>query len=96
MEKGELQQFPLLLKQCRNYPETIPVSVRREFTRHMKALQKEIKSRFADTDDYVSKESWVLDPFISKVEDVQYLDCEDELTDIQTNSLSKKYFQVGL
>ena len=38
MEKGELQQFPLLLKQCRNDPETIPVSVRREFTRHMNAL----------------------------------------------------------
>ncbi|KAK0143368.1 Protein ZBED8 [Merluccius polli] len=96
MEKGELQQFPLLLKQCRNDPETIPVSVRREFTRHMNTLQKEIKSQFADTDDYVSKESWVLDPFIAKVEDVQYLDCEDELTDIQTNSLSNKYFQVGL
>ena len=61
----------------------------------MNALQKEIQSRFADTADYVSKESWVLDPFIAKVEDVQYLDCEDELTDIQANSLSKRYFQVG-
>ncbi|KAJ8349042.1 hypothetical protein SKAU_G00276310 [Synaphobranchus kaupii] len=93
MERGELQQFPLLLKQCRNNPETVPGSVRREFTRHMNALQKEIKSRFADTDDYVSKELWVLDPFIVKVEDVEYLDCEDELTDIQADSLSKKYFQ---
>ncbi|KAI4829202.1 hypothetical protein KUCAC02_023262 [Chaenocephalus aceratus] len=32
-------------------------------------------------------------PFIAKVEDVEYLDCEDELTDIQADSLSKKYFQ---
>ena len=34
MEKGELQQFPLLLKQCRNYPETIPVAVRRVYQTH--------------------------------------------------------------
>ncbi|KAF3842568.1 hypothetical protein F7725_024519, partial [Dissostichus mawsoni] len=93
MERGELQQFPLLLKQSRNNPETVPVSVRREFIRHMNALQKEMKSRFADIDEYVSKELWVLDPFIAKVEDVEYLDCEDELTDIQADSLSKKYFQ---
>ncbi|KAF3842631.1 hypothetical protein F7725_001480 [Dissostichus mawsoni] len=45
MERGELQQFPLLLKQSRNNPETVPVSVRREFIRHMNALQKEMKSR---------------------------------------------------
>ncbi|KAF3837684.1 hypothetical protein F7725_009452 [Dissostichus mawsoni] len=93
MERGELQQFPLLLKQSRNNPKTVPVSVRREFIRHMNALQKEMKSRFADIDEYVSKELWVLDPFIAKVEDVEYLDCEDELTDIQADSLSKKYFQ---
>ena len=90
MEKGKLQQFPLLLKQSGG---TVPVSVRREFTRHMNLLQEEIKSRFADTDKYVSKESWVLDPFIAKIEDVEYLDCEDELLDIQADSLSKKYFQ---
>ncbi|KAF3851937.1 hypothetical protein F7725_005292 [Dissostichus mawsoni] len=88
MERGELQQFPLLLKQSRNNPETVPVSVRREFIRHMNALQKEMKSRFADIDEYVSKELWVLDPFIAKVEDVEYLDCEDELTDIQADSLA--------
>uniref|UniRef100_A0A3B4YYJ5 SCAN domain-containing protein 3-like n=1 Tax=Seriola lalandi dorsalis TaxID=1841481 RepID=A0A3B4YYJ5_SERLL len=76
MEKGELQQFPLLLKQCRNNPETVPVSVRREFTSHMNALQKEIKTRLADTEEYVSKESWVLDPFVANIEDVEYLDCE--------------------
>ncbi|KAI9532802.1 hypothetical protein NQZ68_028501 [Dissostichus eleginoides] len=59
----------------------------------MNTLQKEMKSRFADIDEYVSKELWVLDPFIVKFEDVEYLDCEDELTDIQADSLSKKYFQ---
>ncbi|KAI4794737.1 hypothetical protein KUCAC02_031874 [Chaenocephalus aceratus] len=93
MERGELQQFPLLLKQSQNNPETVPVSVRREFIRHMNALQTEMQSRFADIDEYVSKELWVLDPFIAKIEDVEYLDCEDELTDIQADSLSKKYFQ---
>ncbi|KAF3850657.1 hypothetical protein F7725_012429 [Dissostichus mawsoni] len=94
MERGELQQFPLLLKQSRNNPETVPVSVRREFIRHMNALQKEMKSRFADIDEYVSKELWVLDPFIAKVEDVEYLDCEDELTDIQADSLcGPEFFQ---
>ncbi|KAI4804540.1 hypothetical protein KUCAC02_026165 [Chaenocephalus aceratus] len=91
MERGELQQFPLLLKQSQNNPETVPVSVRRKFIRHMNALQTEMQSRFADIDEYVSKELWVLDPFIAKIE--EYLDCEDELTDIQADSLSKKYFQ---
>ncbi|KAJ4930434.1 hypothetical protein JOQ06_019436 [Pogonophryne albipinna] len=93
MERGELQQFPLLLKQSQNNPETVPVSVRRKFIRHMNTLQTEMQSRFADIDEYVSNELWVLDPFIAKVEDVEYLDCEDELTDIQADSLSKKYFQ---
>ena len=87
MEKGELQQYPLLLTQCRTDPETIPVTVHREFTSHMNALQKESKSGFIDTDDYISKESWVLGPFVAKIEDVQ------------TSSLTSrpnKYFQLGL
>lgn len=31
-------------------------------------------------------------PYISSLEDVEYLSCEDELTDLQGN-VSKKYFQ---
>ncbi|XDV14310.1 hypothetical protein PO909_014582 [Leuciscus waleckii] len=56
------------------------------------SASEELKSRFADV-DALSKESWVMDTFTSRLEDVEYLGCEDELTELQTDSLSKKYFQ---
>lgn len=89
MSKGELQQFPLLMKQSGG---TVPASLRTEFTRHMNMLREEIKSSFADVDEYLSKESWVMDPYICSLEDVEYLGCEDELADLQADSVSKKYF----
>ncbi|KTG31512.1 hypothetical protein cypCar_00048911 [Cyprinus carpio] len=58
----------------------------------MTALQEELKSHFVDV-NALSKESWVMDPFTSRLEDVEYLGCEDELAELQTDSLSKKYFQ---
>ncbi|XP_058852033.1 protein FAM200C-like [Acipenser ruthenus] len=85
----ELQQFPLLMKQSGG---TVPASLRTEFTRHMNILREEIKSRFADVDEYLSKESWVMDPYICSLEDVEYLGCEDEFADLQADSVSKKYF----
>ena len=90
MSTGDLQHFPLLLKQSDG---TVSASLRTEFTRHMKLLREDIKSRFADIDDYFSKEMWVMDPYISSIEDVAYLGCEDELCDLQADSMSKKYFQ---
>ncbi|CAM4608403.1 unnamed protein product [Leuciscus chuanchicus] len=89
MSQGHLQHFPLLLQHSGG---TVSASLRAEFCRHMTALQEELKSRFADV-DALSKESWVMDPFTSRLEDVEYLGCEDELTELQTDSLSKKYFQ---
>lgn len=58
----------------------------------MTSLQAELKSRFADV-GALSNDSWVMDPFTSKLEDVEYLGCEDELAELHTDSLSKKYFQ---
>ena len=57
------------------------------------AQSEEFKSCFADIDDYLSKEMWVMDPYISSLEVVAYLGCEDELCDLQADSVSKKYFQ---
>ena len=90
MSKGDLQHFPLLLTQSSG---TVRAPLRAEFTRHMHLLRDEIRSRFADIDEYISKEGWVLNPYISTVQDVEYLGCEDELCDLQTDSVSKKYFQ---
>ena len=59
----------------------------------MKLLHEEIKSRFADINDYLSKEMWMMDPYISSIKDVAYLGCEDELCELQADSVSKKYFQ---
>lgn len=59
----------------------VRASLRTEFTQHMNLLQEEINSRFADVDEYLSKESWVMDPYISSMEEVEYIGCEDELAD---------------
>lgn len=34
-----------------------------------------------------------MDPYISSLDDVENLRCEDELADLQDDSVSKKYFQ---
>lgn len=68
-------------------------SLRIEFTKHLNLLREETKSRFADVNEYIAKESWVLDPYNSSLEDVEYLGCEDELCDLQADSVSKKYLQ---
>ncbi|KAI7807418.1 TBC1 domain family [Triplophysa rosa] len=58
----------------------------------MELLQEQMKSRFSDVDEHVAKCAWVMDPFTAKVEDVEYLDAEDELLDVKTNSLLKRFF----
>ena len=90
MSNGGVQHFPLLLKQSAG---TLRASLRAEFTRHLNLLREEIKSYFADIGEYIKKEAWVLDPYISTLKDVEYLGCEDELCDLQADSLSKKLFQ---
>ena len=76
--KGDLQQFPLLLQQ---------------FTRHMEQLQEDMHSRFSDINEHVSKDAWVMDPFLAKEEDVEHLQAEDELMDIKSNSLCKQFYE---
>lgn len=88
MSKGELQHFPLLQKQSAG---TVRASLRTEFTRHMSMLREEINSRFADVSEHLTKESWVLNPYNSSLGDVEYLGCEDELCDLQADSVAKEY-----
>ncbi|XP_051578028.1 protein ZBED8 [Myxocyprinus asiaticus] len=87
--KRYLQSFPSLLKQTEG---NLPESLRKEFTRHMELLQEEMKSRLSDVDEHVAKCTWVMDPFTAKEEDVEYLEAEDELLDVKTNSLLKRFF----
>ncbi len=89
MSKGELQHFPLSLKQSGG---VVCASLRTEFTQHMNLLWEEIKSRVSDT-ECLSKESWMMDLYISTLKDVEYLGCEEELCDLQANTVSRKYFQ---
>lgn len=58
----------------------------------MAQLQNEIRSQFSDVNKHVAKDAWVMDPFLAKGEDVEYLHAEDELMDILKNSLSKRFF----
>ena len=58
----------------------------------MEWLQKEMHSRFSDVDEHVAKDAWVLDPFLAKEEDVEYLQAEDELMDTKSNSLLKRFY----
>lgn len=54
MSKWALQQFPLLMKHSSG---TVNASLRTEYIWHMKMLWEEIKSCFADVEEYLSKES---------------------------------------
>lgn len=40
----------------------------------------------------VAKDTWVMNPFLAKEDDVEYLYTEDELLDIQVNDLLKRFF----
>lgn len=87
--KGDLQQFPLLLQQSGG---KLSDALARQFTRHMEQLQEEMHSRFSDINEHVSKDAWVMDPFLAKEEDVEHLQAEDELMDIKSNSLCKRFY----
>ncbi|KAM4560543.1 zinc finger BED domain-containing protein 5-like [Odontesthes bonariensis] len=89
LAKGDLQQFPLLLEQSGG---KLPDALARQFTGHMEKLQEEMHSRFSDINEHVSKDAWVMDPFLAKEEDVEYLQAEDELMDIKSNSLCKRFY----
>lgn len=58
----------------------------------MEQLQEEIKSRFSDVDEHVAKCAWVMDPFTTQEEDMEYLEAEDELLDVKSNSLLRRFF----
>ena len=89
MATGDLQQFPLLQQQSGG---KLPDALARQFTRHMEELQEEMHSRFSDVNEHVSKDAWVMDPFLAKEEDVEHLQAEDELMDIKSNSLCKRFY----
>lgn len=57
----ELQHFPPLLKQSGG---TVHASLCAEFKPHTNLVPEEIKSRFYNIDEYLSKESWGMDPYI--------------------------------
>lgn len=71
--------------------ETETATSHTEFTWHMNLLWEQIKSRFADVDECLSKESRVMDPYISSLEDGEYLGREDEIADLHADLVSKKY-----
>lgn len=58
----------------------------------MEELQKEMHLCFPDVNKRISKDAWVMDPFLPKEEDVEYLQSEDELMDIKFNSLHKLFY----
>lgn len=51
-----------------------------------------MKSRFSDINGNVTKDAWVMDPFLAKEEDVENLPAEDELMDSKSNSLLTKFY----
>lgn len=89
LAKGDLQQFPLLMEQSGG---KVPGALARQFIRHMVRLQEEMHSRFSDANEHVAKGAWVLAPFLTKEEDVEHLQTEDELMDIKSNSLLKRFY----
>lgn len=80
MSKDNLQHFPLGLKQSGG---TLSASL---------LLREEIKTHSASAEEYLSKELWVMNPYVSTIKDMEYLGCEDELCDLQAASVSKNFF----
>lgn len=60
MSKDDLRHFPLLLKQSGSI---VRATLHTEFIRHMELLREEIKTRFADVEEHLSKESWVMNAY---------------------------------
>lgn len=89
LRKGDLQHFPLLLQQSGG---VLPDALTRQFACHMDRLQEEMHSRFSDVNELVSKDAWVMDPFLAKEDDVAHLQAEDELMDIKSNSVCKRFY----
>lgn len=64
----------------------------RQFSHHMGELQEEMHSLFLDINEHVAKEARVMDPFLAKEEGVEYLQAEDELMAIKSNSLCEWFY----
>ncbi|XP_028656942.1 protein ZBED8-like [Erpetoichthys calabaricus] len=87
--KRDLQPFPSLNKQA---GRKLSDALIYQFTHHMEQFLDEMKSQFSDINEHIAKDAWVMDPFLMKQEDVEYLQAEDELMDIKSNSLLKKFY----
>ncbi|KAE8280292.1 Zinc finger BED domain-containing protein 5 Transposon-derived Buster1 transposase-like protein [Larimichthys crocea] len=89
LRNGDLQHFPLLLQQSGGM---LPDALTRQFAGHMDQLQEEMHSRFSDINEHITKDAWVMDPFLAKEEEVEHLQAEDELMDIKSNSVCKRFY----
>lgn len=87
--KGDLQLFPWLMEQSGG---KLPDALVRQFSHHMERLQEEMNSQYADVNEHIAKDAWVMDLFLAKEEDVEYLQAEDELMDIKSNSILKRFY----
>lgn len=87
--KRDLQHFPLLQQQSGGM---LSDALTRQFACHMDQLQEEMRSRFSDIEKHVSKDAWMTDPFLAKEEDVEHLRAEDELMDIKSSSVCKRFY----
>lgn len=59
----------------------------------MNLLCEELKSCFVNMNAHLSRETWAMESYISTIKDVEHLGYEDELCDLQADSLSKTTFQ---
>lgn len=81
MSKDDSIHFPLLLKESGG---TVRATLHTHVIRHTKLFREEIKTRFANVEEYLSKESWEMNA---------YLGCEAELCELQAESASKNFFR---
>ncbi|KAK7938374.1 hypothetical protein WMY93_001700 [Mugilogobius chulae] len=89
LTKGDLQALPALEKESKG---KLPRELIRVFSHHMTQLQEEMTARFSDVTEHIAKDAWVMDPFLAKEEDVEHIHAEDELMDVHSNSLLKRFF----
>lgn len=76
---------------CKTLSNHFSNRLREIYPSHMELLQEEMKPQFSYVDEHVAKCTWIMNPITAK-EDVKYLEAEDRLLDVKTNSLLNGIF----
>ena len=91
INNNEFGMFQELSERCRDNP--LCPNLKEVILDHLNALRNEMVERFEDIAD-AHQFSFVLNPFTTKLEDIQGFKKEEELIDIQASITKQRYFET--